>query len=58
MESQESEPMASTARWAKLRLSAMIGTGMVMFVFISMHLANLALGLDETTGLPLVGVNP
>jgi adenylate cyclase len=30
---------------AKIRLRVMIVTGMVMFVFISMHLANLALGL-------------
>ncbi|WP_171180863.1 2Fe-2S iron-sulfur cluster-binding protein [Ruegeria sp. HKCCD8929] len=29
----------------KLRLNLMIGTGMVMFVFITMHLANLAIGL-------------
>ncbi len=35
-----------TANWfAKLRLRAMIGTGLVMFVFISMHLTNLSLGL-------------
>lgn len=30
---------------AKLRLGGMIGTGMVMFVFITMHLTNLSLGL-------------
>lgn len=30
---------------ARYRLTAMIATGMVMFVFITMHLANLALGL-------------
>lgn len=29
----------------KLRLRLMIGTGMVMFVFITMHLANLSIGL-------------
>ncbi|WP_298838072.1 2Fe-2S iron-sulfur cluster-binding protein [uncultured Roseobacter sp.] len=33
------------ARGAKLRLRIMIATGMVMFVFITMHLTNLALGL-------------
>lgn len=32
---------------AKVRLQAMIGTGMVMFVFITMHLMNLALGLHS-----------
>ena len=38
--------LAATASWgSKFRLRAMIGTGMVMFVFISMHLTNLALGL-------------
>ncbi len=37
---------ATASPWgAKLRLQAMIGTGMVMFVFITMHLANLTLGL-------------
>ena len=35
----------SNSRGAKLRLGGMIGTGMVMFVFITMHLANLSLGL-------------
>ena len=43
--------MATTAtagaRGAKLRLRIMIGTGMVMFVFITMHLTNLALGLNS-----------
>ena len=40
-------PDAVTASsWgAKLRLQAMIVTGLVMFVFITMHLSNLALGL-------------
>lgn len=41
--------MASTAvtrPWvASFRLRAMIGTGLVMFIFVTMHLANLALGL-------------
>ncbi len=32
---------------AKLRLKAMIITGMIMFVFITMHLANLSLGLHS-----------
>ncbi len=32
---------------AKLRLKAMIITGMVLFVFITMHLSNLALGLHS-----------
>lgn len=35
----------SMPRIASLRLQAMIGTGLVMFVFITMHLMNLALGL-------------
>ena len=41
--------MATTAsdgtRGMKIRLTTMIVTGLVMFVFISMHLTNLALGL-------------
>lgn len=37
---------ATASPWgAKYRLQAMIGTGMIMFVFITMHLANLSLGL-------------
>ena len=36
---------ASNPWLASLRLRAMIVTGMIMFLFISMHLANLALGL-------------
>ena len=36
---------AGSSRIAAIRLRAMIGTGLVMFVFITMHLGNLALGL-------------
>lgn len=37
---------ATASPWgASFRLRAMIGTGLVMFVFVTMHLANLALGL-------------
>ncbi|NRB03192.1 MAG: 2Fe-2S iron-sulfur cluster binding domain-containing protein [Rhodobacteraceae bacterium] len=32
-------------KWHAYRLRAMIGTGLIMFVFISMHLVNLSLGL-------------
>lgn len=35
----------SNSRGARLRLGGMIVTGMVMFVFITMHLTNLSLGL-------------
>lgn len=40
-----SEFAASRPWLGSLRMRAMIATGMVMFLFISMHLANLALGL-------------
>ncbi|MEP0962455.1 MAG: 2Fe-2S iron-sulfur cluster-binding protein [Roseobacter sp.] len=36
---------AASSWGARLRLTAMINTGLVMFVFITMHLANLSLGL-------------
>ena len=32
-------------KWHAYRLRVMIGTGLIMFVFISMHLLNLSLGL-------------
>lgn len=39
---------ATASPWAaKFRLKAMIITGMVLFVFITMHLSNLALGLHS-----------
>lgn len=39
---------ATASPWgAEFRLQAMIGTGMVMFVFITMHLINLALGMSS-----------
>ena len=40
-----SNNQSAIARIASFRLQAMITTGLVMFVFITMHLANLALGL-------------
>ena len=40
-----SNNQSAFARIASFRLQAMITTGLVMFVFITMHLANLALGL-------------
>lgn len=39
------ETIATKSWMASWRLQAMIGTGLIMFAFISMHLANLALGL-------------
>ncbi|MEL6241166.1 MAG: 2Fe-2S iron-sulfur cluster-binding protein [Pseudomonadota bacterium] len=39
------EPVSSNPWIASIRLRAMIGTGLIMFTFISMHLANLSLGL-------------
>ncbi|MEL6417396.1 MAG: hypothetical protein AAFQ55_02085, partial [Pseudomonadota bacterium] len=39
------EPVSSNPWIASVRLRAMIGTGLIMFTFISMHLANLSLGL-------------
>lgn len=44
-EASMSETATASPWGAKFRLQAMIGTGMVMFVFITMHLANLSLGL-------------
>ncbi len=38
--------IATTGTWAvSFRLRVMIGTGLVMFAFVTMHLANLALGV-------------
>lgn len=39
------DTVATNAWISSFRLRAMIGTGLVMFVFVTMHLTNLALGL-------------